>query len=323
MVKSLSQKITASRVLLENPYAYLNDMGNFSAVISSQPDSAASHSEIAASRLKLQDPYAYLDDFGGFSAALAIPAELSVVEKHITERYAPLVRNKRKGHRYAYVDIEAKATELQRMMWQDRNAIWADGPPSNPIDMLDPAIAFQLIGFDFGISESLGQHFIDDRQVEVAGLIDDSTMKVRISRKFPIDVRHFTAAHELGHALLHDARGLHRDRPLDGSSMPQDPVETEANKFASYFLMPAKQVGQTFVKLFGTDRFILNEDTRFALSRGGIMSLPPSPTLRYVSRILASVGNYNGVRFPSLADQFHVSNEAMAIRIEELGLVVL
>jgi hypothetical protein len=323
MVKSLRQKITASRVLLENPYAYLNDVGTFSAVIADQPDFAASNSEISASRLKLQDPYAYLDDLGGLSAALAVSAELSVVEKHIAERYAPLVRYKRKGRRYAYADIEAKATELQRMMWQDRNAIWAEGPPSNPIDMLDPAVAFQRIGFNFDISESLGQHFIDDRQVEVAGMIDDSTMEVRISRKFPIHVRHFTAAHELGHALLHDARGLHRDRPLDGSSLPQDPIETEANKFASYFLMPAKLVGQTFVKLFGTDRFILNEDTRFALSRGGFMVLSLSPTLRDISRVLASVGNYNGVRFPSLADQFHVSNEAMAIRIEELGLIVL
>lgn len=323
MVKSLSQRITASRVLLENPYAYLNDLGTFSAVTSGQQDSAASHSEITGSRLKLQDPYAHLDDLGGFSATLAIPAEFPVVEKHIAERYARLVRNKRKGGRYAYADIEERATELQRMMWLDRNAIWANSPPSNPTGMLDPAIAFQLIGFDFGISESLGQYFIDDGQVEVAGLIDDSTMEVRISRKFPSDVRRFTAAHELGHALLHDARGLHRDRPLDGSLMPHDPVETEANKFASYFLMPAKQVGQTFVKLFGTNRFILNEDTRFALSRGGFMSLPPSPTLRDISRILASVGNYNGVRFPSLADQFHVSNEAMAIRIDELELVVL
>lgn len=321
MVKSLSQRISDSRLLLKNPYAYLNDVGAFSAVVADQSVPAASRSEIAASRRKLQDPYAHLDEVGGFSAAWAIPTGFPVIEKHIAGRYASLVRNKRKGRRYAYADIEAKATELQRMMWQDRDAIWADGSPSNPIDMLDPAVAFQLVGFDFGISESLGQYFVENRQVEVAGLIDDSSMEVRISRKFPIDVRNFTAAHELGHALLHDARGLHRDRPLDGSSMPQDQIETEANKFASYFLMPAKLVGQTFARLFCTDRFILDEDTRFALSRGGAASLPTLPTPRDISRALASTENYNGARFSSLASQFRVSNEAMAIRIEELGLV--
>ena len=105
--------------------------------------------------------------------------------------------------------------------------------------------------------------------------------------------------------------------------MPQDPVETEANKFASYFLMPAKLVGQFFVEFFGTNRFVLNEGTRFALGRGGIVNLPPSPTLRNVSRILASVDNYNGIRFYSLSQQFQVSNEAMAIRIEELELVTM
>ena len=232
-----------------------------------------------------------------------------------------MVHNKRKGGRYSYADIEVRAIELQRMMWQDQNAIWANSRPTNPIDILDPAVAFQLAGFDFGIAESLGQYFIDNRQVEIAGLIDDSSMEVRISRKFPIDVQNFTAAHELGHALLHDARGLHRDRPLDGSSMPKDPVETEANKFASCFLMPAKLVRQIFERLFGTDCFVLDEDTRFALSRGGAVNLSASQATRDISRALASAENYNGVRFQSLANRFRVSNEAMAIRLEELGLV--
>lgn len=319
MVKPLSQRITDSRLLLGNPYAYLDDIGGFSAL----PDiRLVSADKIAASRLKLQDPYAHLDEFGDFSAALPTPGSaVRNVGAQSVGRFASLLQNKRKHGRLAYADIESQAIQLQRMMWQERMDIWPSGAPSNPIDMLDPAVAFQLLGFDYEIAEGLGQYFIDGQHVEVAGLIDDSSMEIRISRKFPKVVQNFTAAHELGHALLHDARGLHRDRPLDGSSLPQDPIETEANKFASYFLMPAKLVKQHFERLFGTAYFVLDEDTRFALSRGGFLNLTKCQTTRDLSRVLASVENYNGVRFPSLGSLFQVSTETMAIRLEELGLL--
>lgn len=319
MVKPLSQRITDSRLLLGNQYAYLDDVGGFSALPECRVVSA---DKIAASRLKLQDPYAHLDEFGDFSAAL--PPPISAFRKiggQAVGRFASLIQNKRKHGRYAYADIESKAIQLQRRMWQEREDIWPVGAPLDPINVLDPAVAFQLLGFDYEIAEGLGQYFVDGQHVEVAGIIDDSSMEIRISRKFPLDVQNFTAAHELGHALLHDARGLHRDRPLDGSSLPQDPVETEANKFASYFLMPAKLVTQHFERLFGTNCFVLDEDTRFALSRGGFLDLKKCQTMRDLSRVLASVENYNGVRFQSLARLFQVSTETMAIRLEELGLL--
>jgi hypothetical protein len=44
-------------------------------------------------------------------------------------------------------------------------------------------------------------------------------------------------------------------------------------------------------------------------------------TLRQLSRVLASAEHYNGLQFNSLANQFRVTNEAMAIRLEELELL--
>jgi len=46
-------------------------------------------------------------------------------------------------------------------------------------------------------------------------------------------------------------------------------------------------------------------------------------SLRQLARILASARSYNGRHFPSLADQFHASVEALAIRLEELALIDL
>jgi Zn-dependent peptidase ImmA (M78 family) len=207
-------------------------------------------------------------------------------------------------------------------MWRDQHDIWLDHIPVNPIDMLDPALALHLIGYDFALDETLGQYYNGGKQVEVAGTIDDATRRVRISRQFAPEIRNFTTAHELGHALLHDARGLHRDRPLDGSTMSRELIEIEADRFASYFLMPERLVRACFNRHFGTDRFSLDDGTQFALSRGTGFNLAKCRTLRDLSRVLAHTESYNGERFQSLAGQFKVSVEAMAIRLEELGLVV-
>lgn len=320
MAKSLSQRISESRRLLENPYAYLDDLGTLSASLIAQSVDAATAEEITSSRLTMKNQYAHLNEFGGFSASRPAPAAaFPTLRKELTGRYASL-RTRHRGRRHRLVEIEARATELQRLIWQHREEIWLDGSPSNPVDMLDPGVAFELLGFDFNIADGLGQYFAEGRQVEVAGLIDDSTMEARTSRRFSFEIQNFTAAHELGHAVLHDARGLHRDRPLDGSLLVKDPVETEANKFASYFLMPAKLATQHFEQRFITNCFSLDENTRFALSRGGV-DLSNCKTQRDLARVLASVTNYNGVRFQSLATQFRVSVEAMAIRLEELGLL--
>jgi hypothetical protein len=326
MAKSFKQRISENRQLYMNQYAYLDDTGSYSAVIDGETVYDKSIDKIAASRRLLQDPYAHLDDLGGFSA-FEIPADiqpnaLRTLSQQVEGKYFALVTSKCGNRRYSNAEIEAKATDLQRMMWQDRRQIWLVTAPPNPIEILDPAIAFRLIGYDFDLEETLGQDFHDGKQIEVAGIIDDTSKEVRISRQFPYDVRSFTAAHELGHALLHDARGLHRDRPLDGTSVSREPIEREADKFASYFLMPGKLVKARFEAHFGTSCFFLNDDTSFALTRG--TSLDPSKdckTLRDLSRILAHAMSYNGLRFDSLASQFKVSTEAMAIRLEELGLV--
>ena len=190
--------------------------------------------------------------------------------------------------------------------------------------MLDPVIALKFIGYDCDLDETLGQFYSSGKLIEVAGTIDKSSSKVHISRRFGNHIRNFTAAHELGHALLHQTSGLHRDRPLDGTIISRDPVEREADKFATFFLMPTKLVKTTFEKFFLTDKFFLNEETAFALGLSDFMELKEKvKPLRQLSKMLASAEYYNGRHFVSLANQFRVSTEAMAIRLEELELLAL
>jgi Zn-dependent peptidase ImmA (M78 family) len=111
---------------------------------------------------------------------------------------------------------------------------------------------------------------------------------------------------------------------LDGSSggAPRIPVEAEADLFASYFLLPEKPLRKAFEQKFLTQRFVLDDDTAFALNSKSLNFVRSRcRTLRDLTRILADAEYYNGVRFDSLAKQFRVSIDAMAIRLEELGLV--
>jgi Zn-dependent peptidase ImmA (M78 family) len=128
-----------------------------------------------------------------------------------------------------------------------------------------------MVGFDFKVEDGLGLMRGGGGQIEVAGLIDTRGKVVRVGRQFPTSVLAFTAAHELGHAVLHPTLGaLHRDKPLDGSPTVGDRAEIEANKFAALFLMPARLVRARFAELFQAERFDLNDETAFALARSPV-----------------------------------------------------
>lgn len=291
----LADKISQSRLLLCNQYAYLDETGGYSAL----PLSSDSGNEmISKSRKVLQDPYAYLDEFGGFSADTS---------------------NAKKNGGYTLLEIEERARRLQIRMWQDRANLWPITTPTHPIEILDPTIALKLIGYDSELEETLGQFYSDGKLVEVAGIIDGQSKRVKVSRQFELNIRSFTAAHELGHALLHETGRMHRDRPINGETISRSTIEFEADKFATYFLMPRKLVQAIFRRFFLTDKFALNEATAFALG----LSTQEAKTNRQLSRLLASAEQYNGLQFKSLASQFKVSTEAMAIRLEELELLAI
>jgi Zn-dependent peptidase ImmA (M78 family) len=266
-----------------------------------------------------QNPYAHLDDIGGYSAL----KNQSVIQQPSSVTPLEIVSlqeiNPKQKEFYSDEEIEKFVRRLQTKLWQERSKIWPDIAINNPIKVLNPEVALAAIGYNFELAETLGQFYHEGKQVEVAGTIDRDTKHVRISGQFSPFIRSFTAAHELGHAVLHKANGLHRDRPVDGSTLSRNAVELQADKFATYFLMPQKQVGKVFKQLFLADTFLLSEETAFAL--GSDYEALKNKTLRQMSRMLVSAERFNGKNFTSLADQFGVSVEAMAIRLEELKLI--
>lgn len=100
----------------------------------------------------------------------------------------------------------------------------------------------------------------------------------------------FTVAHEIGHYLLHDDEGLHVDRAAhfrlrsDLASQGTDPSEIEANGFAAEILIPRSLVEREMRRAKSVD--VLDDDF---------------------------LGN--------LARKFGVSNQAMMLRLTNLGYI--
>jgi Zn-dependent peptidase ImmA (M78 family) len=311
-IDSLTRK---ARKKLGNPYAFINGDGEIDTM--SAPQVHGVHN----ARKKLQNQYAYLDGEGGYSHWQNMPPNFN---KLITIQ--DVLGLKSKKSKYSKYEIEKIVTTLQRTMWKQKQKLGLEGKNIRPLDIINPSLALQSIGFKTELKDTLGQFSGNGELYEVAGIINNDDKSVEISRRFSPEIRNFTTAHELGHAILHDGNGLHRDRALDGSqaNRTKDHREQEADTFSAYFLMPEKQVRKAFEEMFKTSCFILTDDTAFSLTSGTLESIQNEcRSLRDLTRMIASTERYNGVAYKSLAKQFNVSIEAFAIRLEELKLVEL
>lgn len=228
---------------------------------------------------------------------------------------------KKKKTNYTKGEIKERVKFLHTFLWRNRERIGFDDSSVNLVEMLNPVISAQLIGFDCTEVTTLGEEYRNGTLYEVAGIIDNRSKKIQVSLQFPTDVRNFTLAHEIGHAFLHRENGLHRDKPLDGAKLAFNETEREADIFATEFLMPENLLRERFRGCYLTDAFELAQNTAFALGYDYATFINRFKTLRKLSRVLANTEVYNNNHFISLAKQFNVSIEAMAIRLEELGLV--
>lgn len=222
-------------------------------------------------------------------------------------------------------DLEKFVTNLQQFIWIKKEKLFKKDSDklSLPMQVLKPQeILISLMKYAVIQKESLGTHYEHSGAFEVAGLINKKNRVVEVSQQFPVETMRFTLAHELGHALLHHDMILHRDKPIDGSHTSKNPTERQADKFAAYFLMPRKQVIKIFRERFGNDVFTINQETVFRLDAGSIQAFREKcQNLRGLGRELARVNRIIGFKCTPISAIFGVSDETMAIRLEELGLI--
>lgn len=253
-------------------------------------------------------------------------SKIDVLEKEVTENVLlhndinKLLHEVKLNPKLSTTDIESYASRFQRLIWKHRKTIWKKSTPVEYLDILNPAKVFK---------KALGYEFFNEVEFnesnEIAGLIDQPNKLVLISKDYPRSTQNFTAAHELGHAILHDQNVLHRDRPTDGSNIDKrNKVEFQADKFATFFLMPSELVKRVFGELFGTDKFVLDDNSAFYLTKGKKSQNELRKNykdLNGLAIILASTDYYFDKPIPSISKLFNVSVGAMAIRLLELDLL--
>jgi formiminotetrahydrofolate cyclodeaminase len=256
--------------------------------------------------------------------------KLNILENEANENmlFQQSIANFRRGNLADTVssnsDIEKIVRKLQNTLWIQRSKIWKKDKHEDPLEVLKPDVVLKkVMDYSFVQPDSLGFYHQDGELFEIAGLIDKTKKLVQVSKQFPEETQKFTAAHELGHAILHRQTVLHRDKPIDGSiTIPRNREEMQADKFATYFLMPSKIVEDVFFELFQMPKFVINESTVLAINAGSISALRKKcPNMRALARLLASAEYCGGRSFKPLIQIFGVSIETMAIRLEELNLL--
>lgn len=220
--------------------------------------------------------------------------------------------------------IQLKAHDLHKQVWFRQNDLWPeDRPPL--IDMLHPNEACRLLNISYEEHEELGKFGYRENKFEIAGIIDRQAKKIAVSNRFKRESIRFTAAHELGHWVLHTHKVMHRDRPINekdslNNNRPQ--IEIDADYFAACYLMPPKLLAEEFKKRFLNIPLHIDENTAFWLDQYDHNSLLYADEDSLDREIcVSSCENFNGVPFDSLAGFFKVSKTAMAIRLKELNLV--
>ena len=218
--------------------------------------------------------------------------------------------------------IEQEARRLQIEIYGQRDVRYPLGVPDIPT-LFDPR----------NVADHCELHYEERGRLDVAypggpeaaGVWDRDRSTILISTRYSYETQRFTGGHEIGHFILHPKIGdreLHRERPINGSRGSRPLIEREADYFSLCLLMPRQAIIREFSARFGSKHpLVLNETVAFYLKAdmGQLFSQAPGSLL--FAQTVANAQSFGRQPFKSLASYFGVSPTAMAIRLQELGLI--
>ena len=218
--------------------------------------------------------------------------------------------------------IEKVARDLQ-MQLRDRQAIFWPGQQVTPLDICDPWVAAQHLGYEVqeGWLDSEGSRA---GRYQLGGFLNRQAKLIGISDQQKPRTQRFTLAHEVGHVLMHPGIHHHRELPLAGITEPREavePKERQANQFAGCFLVPTKQLRLAFRACFGVEQLTPTDEVAYELLGAGFKSLMNSPyESLHFERLVAQAVRFRGRHFGALNELFQVSATTMAIRLRQAAL---
>lgn len=175
--------------------------------------------------------------------------------------------------------------------------------------LLELSFGFEDMATRFGSADILGATLVDSREILIDMSLDPCEHPEREGRY------RFTLAHEIGHWELHRQQVVSRDQRSLFDADPSgtilcrarqsDQREWQANQFAAYALMPTSLVSLAWENCTGSSapHYVSEAQMtarRWALGDEYVQTLP-------IAREMAQV--------------FHVSGQAMQIRLQGMGLI--
>ncbi len=203
--------------------------------------------------------------------------------------------------------------------------------PPIPIDEIVELYLKLNLTFDdmrelFGVGDVHGALWVNDRRVGIDQRLEPTENPAMLGRY------HFTLAHEAGHWRLHRHLFQRRANQLtllpDNVERPEyicrssdtDPIEYQANRFASCLLMPREMLKRAWHEWHGNMEPICLDDlqtrrqqilTAEVLRRGGFKSGDDAENNMLLEHVCRP-----------LAEMFEVSPDAMRIRLEDMRLML-
>jgi len=225
--------------------------------------------------------------------------------------------------------IREKANDLIRKLWQLEKS--RRGPALRFRDLLplEPRqIAIELLSLEYEELEEIGHLSIGPLRVTLAGLLDRDKSLIAVSARLSLEIRRFTAAHEIGHFVLHPEITSLREDPRTDAAL-RAPLRSvrgkEADLFAAELLMPERFFNQVFANLWGDDDIDggqLDDDRAYYLTQGKLSARDISKLSRLErAKLVAREIPMTTADDLPMAEIFGVSPTAAGIQLLDSGRV--
>ncbi len=185
-------------------------------------------------------------------------------------------------------------------------------PPIPVEDIIERGLGLRLLYADLqkilGKDDVLGATYVDKKLICINERLFENSSEGRLA---------FTCAHEAGHWVLHLPYAEVRNSESSKSGTivcklkdAREPVEWQADYFASCLLMPERMVMDAFQRICSLEPIVI-KNVRSAAQKGSRCDEPFIEQWPYIAAAMCEAGGFS-----------NVSWQAMIIRLQDLELLI-
>lgn len=215
--------------------------------------------------------------------------------------------------RVPWLDKEAIARQAEGLIGDYEAMMGRRVAPPIPVEdvverFLGLDLTYENLDEKLGMDDVLGATYVRSKRISINRRLLEDKSEGRLV---------FTCAHEVGHWVLHRRlveEAVRRERLQEAivcrARNAREPVEWQADYFASCLLMPAPEMKEAFFMVCPSGKLFL-DNVKSALGGTAVCIDPCVKNWHFIADMVRESGRFT-----------NVSKEAVAFRMEELGLLI-